>query len=591
MESITMNANCLRIPILEYSEVVERELDDMRYCTTVAKFKRDLTELVAEGFVALSLQDYISIRNGKAFCPEKAFCLIFVGGYKGNYSLAFPILRKLQIPASIFVATELVGAETYPRVKKLTPHFGWAEAQEMIDSGLVNIYPMWHPFDMGKEFKEEVKSKLNLLQSRLHDNGSLSVFADRDCSVMSLDCLQSLGIEINLTNFYHTNTALLLRGAAPTLEESFAVDVLDLIDQYRAKSLNVIHENEDALQIQRCCSMPESQCLNSSVYLPVDLNPRVRNYLRHAFPFSVLQTDRADKVDRILLREYIDLVYQPQRDWLDFHNELYESWECFSCRRMSRDILVANGINVIEYLINGLRAGYYADIWLDTYYVKGKSYYNHTHSTHGLLLYGYDAEKKVFLSLSYNKREIYETIEVPLLSISHACSTMYFSHVTLFKINLGQTVDYNFRDICNSLDDYLHSVCRVAYHRFSKHVAGQSVQYEACLRFADKIEQQIRDKGAISQVAMYSYGEHKRLMMWRLRKLCELEELCFPELEDACNQTEIATKWLLNACLKYNLTRATSTLESIIHTLKEQNEREKMILEHFLTLVDIKQYG
>lgn len=587
METLNLSIyKSLEIPIIEYSSVVEQELDDMRYCTSAAKFERDLQELLSNGYKAISLGKFNAVRHGESLFPDKAFVVVFVGGYLDNYSVAFPILKRLQVQASIFVSTELIGATSHPRVKKLTPHFGWEEAQEMVNSGLINIYPMWHPFDNGKDFTTEVKDKISLLECRLRNNGRISAFAQRECSVDSLSCLQSVGIDINLTSFLYAKPALLERGAYPTVEALYAISAMDMVDRYLATAENTIKKNETALQIQDCCSVPEEIDLIESVLLPIEPNPRVRNYLRHAFAFSVLETSRKDKVDAILLREYIDLIYQPDRDWLDYHNHSYESWECFACRRMSRDLLVANGINIILYLIKGLQVGYYADIWLDTYYIPGKTYYKSQHSTHGLLLYGYDADKRIFHAISYNKREQYAQIDVTVENIAQACSTDYFAYVTLFRIQPGETIEFDFSDVCDRLRDYLQSKPHDDYHCFTKRVEGQSVQYEACLRFAEKIAQKTQEIGAIPQVAMYSYGEHKRLMMWRLRVLAEQNGIVLPELAAAEAHTVKDTKRLALASVKYNMTHEDALLSSIVETMNQVNVREKKMLEHFLELVE-----
>ena len=40
----------------------------------------------------------------------------------------------------------------------------------MIDSGLVSIYPLWHPFDNGRNLKTEVQNKITLLNDNLVGN-------------------------------------------------------------------------------------------------------------------------------------------------------------------------------------------------------------------------------------------------------------------------------------------------------------------------------------------------------------------------------------------------------------------------------------
>ena len=50
-------ATFLEIPILEYTSVIERAKEDMRYCTTAEKFERDLRDLLENGYTPVSLSE------------------------------------------------------------------------------------------------------------------------------------------------------------------------------------------------------------------------------------------------------------------------------------------------------------------------------------------------------------------------------------------------------------------------------------------------------------------------------------------------------------------------------------------------------
>lgn len=191
------------IPILAYTSIVAHQDGTMDFCTTAVKFERDLRELLSNGYQSVTLQEYIEIENERKPCPSKAFCMVFTGGYADNYTEAFPILLRLNVKASIFIATELVGMSSHPKAPNMLPHFGWEEAQKMIDSGIINIYPLRHPFDNGKDFAAESKRKIQLLQKNLRGNGPIIAFACYACDIDSLHTLRSLGIKLNLTNFDH----------------------------------------------------------------------------------------------------------------------------------------------------------------------------------------------------------------------------------------------------------------------------------------------------------------------------------------------------------------------------------------------------
>lgn len=153
---------CQSIPILEYTSIVAHQSGTMDFCTTSIKFERDLQELLSNGYQSITLQEYTEIANERKPCPSKAFCVVLVGGYADNYTEAFPILQRLNVKASIFIATELVGLSSHPKAPNMSPHFGWEEAQKMVDSGVLNIYiHCGIHLIMGKILRPRPRRKLN----------------------------------------------------------------------------------------------------------------------------------------------------------------------------------------------------------------------------------------------------------------------------------------------------------------------------------------------------------------------------------------------------------------------------------------------
>ena len=73
-------------------------------------------------------------------------------------------------------------------------------------------------------------------------------------------------------------------------------------------------------------------------------------------------------------------------------------------------------------------------------------------------------------------------------------------------------------------------------------------------------------------------------MIWRLRKLAELENLSVPGLDAAEKEMEKDAKWMVNASMKYNMTHDEAVLDAIVYRLECQNEREKQVLERFLSV-------
>ncbi len=105
-----------------------KEGDNTNSTTTIMKFEQDVVTLVEHGYQSLSLENYYQ----KKYDPTKDyFVLTFDDGYISNYQDVFPILKKYQMYADIFINTNSVD---------LKNHFNMKQAQEMERSGLVKIY-------------------------------------------------------------------------------------------------------------------------------------------------------------------------------------------------------------------------------------------------------------------------------------------------------------------------------------------------------------------------------------------------------------------------------------------------------------------
>lgn len=136
-----------KVPILLYHHISENPalIDSMTI--SPKKFEQDMKAIKEAGYTTISLKqltDYVY--NGQTL-PEKPILITFDDDYYSNYEYAFPVLKKYDMKATIFTIGWSTGRDTH-RIEgaKFYPHFGWQQANEMIQSGLVEIQN--HSFDM-----------------------------------------------------------------------------------------------------------------------------------------------------------------------------------------------------------------------------------------------------------------------------------------------------------------------------------------------------------------------------------------------------------------------------------------------------------
>lgn len=129
----------IKIPILLYHDFVtvvpEKGLDNYNYINTPESFEKNIKVIIENGYTPISIKELYDATNGKIKHPEKPILITFDDGYYSNYEYIYPLLKKYNVKASIFIITNNIGKEI-DNVKYLS----WNNCLEMQNSDLVEIY-------------------------------------------------------------------------------------------------------------------------------------------------------------------------------------------------------------------------------------------------------------------------------------------------------------------------------------------------------------------------------------------------------------------------------------------------------------------
>jgi peptidoglycan/xylan/chitin deacetylase (PgdA/CDA1 family) len=137
----------VKIPILLYHQLAETAEEVAPGIVTADKFAADLAALDAAGWSTVTLTDLIDYADGKKTLPEKPVVISFDDGYRSNYLYAYPALRERGMRAVISLIGWSVGRDTrLDGVTPIFPHFSWAEAEEMVKSGVMELQS--HSYDL-----------------------------------------------------------------------------------------------------------------------------------------------------------------------------------------------------------------------------------------------------------------------------------------------------------------------------------------------------------------------------------------------------------------------------------------------------------
>lgn len=104
-----------------------------RFALSPRQFEAHLRMLKAHGFTFLTVSELVALLDGKwtGAVPRRVVAITIDDGFRSAYTVAFPLLRKYQAKATLFIYTRWVG-ETKSALT-------WAQLKEMAQSGLVEI--------------------------------------------------------------------------------------------------------------------------------------------------------------------------------------------------------------------------------------------------------------------------------------------------------------------------------------------------------------------------------------------------------------------------------------------------------------------
>ena len=168
------------LPVLMYHNIVE-EYPEWAAGENITPelFEAHMQGILDRGYTPILVNEYYNfIIKGKDL-PENPIAITFDDGYLSNYEIAYPILKKLNIPATIFIVTSTVGLDVSSG-KVSNPHFTWEQAREMQESGLIDIHSHSHTHkDMASLSLAELQFDLRMSRYLIEKN------MGRNCYVFS----------------------------------------------------------------------------------------------------------------------------------------------------------------------------------------------------------------------------------------------------------------------------------------------------------------------------------------------------------------------------------------------------------------------
>lgn len=159
------------VPIFMYHEV--KPSKTRKDVITPYELESDLKYLKTSGYTAINMTDLIDYVDGKGNLPDKPIILTFDDGYYNNYVYAYPLLKKYKVK----IVLSIIGKNTddfteYPSKNIDYSHVTWAQINEMLDSGLVEIQN--HTYNLHSISKKRFGCQINKGESLAHYEQALT---------------------------------------------------------------------------------------------------------------------------------------------------------------------------------------------------------------------------------------------------------------------------------------------------------------------------------------------------------------------------------------------------------------------------------
>lgn len=159
-------------PIIMYHSIDPNATAENRLAITPENFQRQMRFLKNHHYTVLPLESLAGLIKEKKRIPSKSIAITFDDGYKDNYIYAFPILKKYNLPATIFIIVNEIG-----RPDRLS----WDELKAMQDSGLITF----GSHTLGHEHLPDIKSEQDLQKQIFDSKGILEEKLNKEITIFS----------------------------------------------------------------------------------------------------------------------------------------------------------------------------------------------------------------------------------------------------------------------------------------------------------------------------------------------------------------------------------------------------------------------
>lgn len=158
---------CLRVPVLLYHHIAPWPIAKAKGQTSLDVdsniFDQQMGFLKAKGYTFYFAQDLVNALISHTALSQKPIVITIDDGYDDVYTYAYPVLKKYDIKATLFIPTGLLGVSS-----GANSYFSWDQLKDMLGSGLVMAdNHTWSHFPMGTKGAAKDQYEIATAQSQI----------------------------------------------------------------------------------------------------------------------------------------------------------------------------------------------------------------------------------------------------------------------------------------------------------------------------------------------------------------------------------------------------------------------------------------
>ncbi len=204
--TISLAYHCLHIEhkgcrILEFHSILDDSSGKIPTLSPIA-FQKFMEYIYNSKYKVIPLNQLVEYLKQMKPLPKNSIVITFDDGYKDNFLTAFPILKKYNFSATIFLVTEWIG--------KNSTYLSWAEVKQMHNYGILfgshtNTHP--HLLKLSPEKLEiELKKSKEIIEDKLGINCQAFSYPYGEINESTREAVRKAGYRCAVSKGEKTNT-------------------------------------------------------------------------------------------------------------------------------------------------------------------------------------------------------------------------------------------------------------------------------------------------------------------------------------------------------------------------------------------------